>query len=88
MDRIQTYLNIPKAHIGQYSGAKKIVGKQITVGLLQSFVRSPDLREMHDKFGTIIVDECHHIPAKTFRSVISPQLNSETKSALPVLHLP
>lgn len=76
VDRIQTYLNIPKAHIGKYSGAKKTIGKQITVGLLQSFVRSPDLREMYDKFGTIIVDECHHIPAKTFRSVIS-QLNSE-----------
>ena len=25
---------------------------------------------MQDKFGTIIIDECHHIPAKTFREVI------------------
>src|SRR5690606_23739296 len=23
-----------------------------------------------DKFGTIIVDECHHVPAETFRSTI------------------
>ena len=76
VDRIQTYLNIPKTHIGQYFGAKKTVGKQITVGLLQSFVRSNDLQDMHDKFGTIIIDECHHIPAKTFRGVIS-QLNSD-----------
>lgn len=76
VDRIQKYLNIPKAHIGRFSGAKKTVGKQITVGLLQSFARSQELNEMCDKFGTIIVDECHHIPAKTFRNVIS-HLNPE-----------
>lgn len=76
VERIQKYLNIPKAHIGRYSGAKKTVGKEITVGLLQSFARSSELHEMRDKFGTVIIDECHHIPAKTFRNVIA-QLNPE-----------
>lgn len=76
VERIQTYLNIPKAHIGQFSGAKKSIGKGITVGLLQSFARTKDLSELKDRFGTIIVDECHHIPAKTFRNVIA-HLNSE-----------
>ncbi|HSW77761.1 MAG TPA: DEAD/DEAH box helicase family protein [Candidatus Chromulinivoraceae bacterium] len=76
VDRIQQYLNIPKAQIGRYSSAKKSAGKEITVGLLQSFARSKDLSELRDKFGTIIVDECHHIPAKTFRDVIA-SLNPE-----------
>jgi len=76
VERIQTYLNVPKTHIGRYSGAKKSTGKEITVGLLQSFARSKDLSELRDKFGTIIVDECHHIPAKTFRNVIA-HLNPE-----------
>ena len=76
IERIQQNLNIPKAHIGQFSSTKKAVGKQITVGLLQSFARSNDLGELRDKFGTIIVDECHHIPAKTFRQAIA-QLNPE-----------
>ena len=76
VERIQKYLNIPKAHIGQFSSAKKAVGKQITVGLLQSFGRSNDLGDLRDKFGTIVIDECHHIPAKTFRQVIA-QLNPE-----------
>ncbi len=76
IDRIQTYLNIPKAHIGRFSGGKKTVGKAVTVGLLQSFARSNELHEMRDKFGMVIVDECHHIPAKTFRHVIA-QLNPE-----------
>ena len=74
VERIQTFLGIAKAHIGQYSGIKKKLGKQITVGLLQSLARKGDLSELKDKFGMIIVDECHHIPAATFREVIA-QLN-------------
>jgi superfamily II DNA or RNA helicase len=76
MERIQTYLNVPKVHIGRFSSAKKSTNKEITVGLLQSFARTKDLSELREKFGTIIVDECHHIPAKTFRNVIA-HLNPE-----------
>lgn len=66
---------ISKKDIGQISGSKKKVGKQITVAMVQSLVRQSDLNEIRDKFGTIIVDECHHIPAKSFRDVIV-KLNS------------
>ncbi len=74
VERIQSFLGISKTHIGQFSSAKKKIGKQITVGLLQSLGRKKDLSDLKNQFGTIIVDECHHIPASTFREVIS-QLN-------------
>jgi superfamily II DNA or RNA helicase len=70
IERIQTFLGIPKSQIGQYSGSKKKIGKQITVGLLQSLARNTNLSELRNNFGTVIVDECHHIPASTFRQVI------------------
>ncbi len=70
-DRIQTFLGIPKTHIGEYSGIKKKSGTHVTVAMLQSFARLDKLQDMKNSFGTIIVDECHHIPAKTFREVIS-----------------
>lgn len=70
-ERAQTFLGITKAHIGEYSAVKKKTGNQITIGLLQSFARKKDFSELKNKFGTIIVDECHHIPATTFREVIS-----------------
>ncbi|MBI3632715.1 MAG: DEAD/DEAH box helicase family protein [Candidatus Vogelbacteria bacterium] len=76
VDRIQTYLGIPKAHIGCISGTSKKIGKGITVGLLQSLARHKNITELSDSFGTIIADECHHIPAKTFREVIA-NLNSQ-----------
>ncbi len=74
VERIQSFLGIPRTKVGQYSGVKKMIGKKITVGLLQSFSRMSDLSEFKNLFGTIIVDECHHIPATTFRKVIA-QLN-------------
>ncbi len=76
VERIRTFLSIPKTHIGQYSGVKKKIGKKITVGLLQSLSRKNDLSSLKDHFGTIIVDECHHIPASTFREVVA-QLNPQ-----------
>ena len=71
VERIQAFLGIPKAHIGEYSGIKKKVGNQITVGLLQSLSRKNDFSELQNQFGTVIVDECHHIPASTFREVVT-----------------
>ncbi|MFH1089056.1 MAG: DEAD/DEAH box helicase family protein [Candidatus Uhrbacteria bacterium] len=71
IERIQTFLNIPKTHIGRIDGVKKTVGEKITVAMLQSLSRQEDLKNWKDKFGTVIVDECHHIPAKTFREIVA-----------------
>ncbi|EKD86149.1 MAG: type III restriction protein res subunit, partial [uncultured bacterium] len=70
VERIQSFLGIPKAHIGRISGIKKVVGKQITVAMMQSLIKMENINELSNIFGTIIVDECHHIPAKTFRELI------------------
>jgi len=74
VERTQTFLGIPKLKIGRYSGVKKKIGRHITIALLQSLSRKGDLGEFTKQFGTVIVDECHHIPAKTFRQVVA-QLN-------------
>lgn len=76
VERIKQNFGIPTTKIGKYSSTKKSAGNLITVGLLQSFARVKDYKNLHDAFGTIIVDECHHIPAKTFRNVIA-NLNPE-----------
>ncbi len=36
-----------------------------------SRMEEADLEPLKNAFGTIIVDECHHIPAKTFWEVIT-----------------
>lgn len=75
VDRIQSVLGIPKKDIGQIGGNKEKIGKVVTIAMIQSLVRYDSLVHISDKFGMIIVDECHHIPAKSFRNVIT-QFNS------------
>ena len=75
VERIESFLGIPKSKIGQISGSKKKVGEQITVAMIQSLLKKKDTNELGQSFGTIILDECHHVPARTFRELIS-NLNS------------
>jgi superfamily II DNA or RNA helicase len=70
IDRIQSFLKIPKSEIGLIGKQKFKVGKKITVATIQSLSRSDEIDKISDSFGTIIVDECHHIPAKSFREAI------------------
>lgn len=75
IDRTESFLRIPKDEIGQIGNQKNKIGKEITIAMIQSLTRKESLEYISNKFGMIIVDECHHIPAKSFRGVIS-QLNS------------
>lgn len=71
-ERITQFLGIPKKEIGQFNCTKKKLGKQITVAMMQTLTRlsESEIAEIASKVGTVIVDECHHIPATTFREVI------------------
>ncbi|MEM6803228.1 MAG: DEAD/DEAH box helicase family protein [Bacteroidota bacterium] len=71
VERIQSFLQIPKREIGQIASGKKKIGDKITVAMVQSLNRHENLSELGKQFGTIIIDECHHIPAKTFRETIT-----------------
>ena len=70
IERIQSFLKIPKKEIGQIGNQKNKIGKQITVAMIQSLARREDYTDISNEFGTIIIDECHHIPAKSFRESI------------------
>lgn len=67
-ERIQAFLGIPKQEIGIIGQGKAKLGKQITIATIQSLPKSIDL--IQNQIGTILIDECHHIPAETFRNTI------------------
>jgi superfamily II DNA or RNA helicase len=74
IERIETFLGIPKNEIGKIGQGKTKIGKQITVAMIQSLskeLEKSDTVKLLNAFGTIILDECHHIPAETFRNTIS-----------------
>lgn len=73
MERLETFLGIPKHEIGKIGQGKSKPGKQITIATIQSLAKEaekPDSLELKNAFGTILIDECHHIPAETYRHVI------------------
>lgn len=74
IERIETFLGIPKNEIGKIGQGKTKIGKQITVAMIQSLskeLEKYDHEKLFNSFGTIIIDECHHIPAETFRNTVS-----------------
>ncbi|TVR79390.1 MAG: DEAD/DEAH box helicase [Chitinophagaceae bacterium] len=77
-ESIQAFLGIPKKEIGKIGQGKSKTGKNITVAMIQSlgkYLENQDSHEFARSFGTIIVDECHHIPALTYRNTISKLLS-------------
>ena len=78
MERIESFLGIPKKDIGRIGQGKNRKGKQITVAIIPSMEKafeSEEYLELINAFGTVIIDECHHVPAETYQRVIG-KLNS------------
>jgi len=73
IQRIESFMNIPKREIGQICSNKKTVGDKITIAMLQTLSNVDNFaKELGlNNIGLVLVDECHHIPAKTFRKVIT-----------------
>src|SRR5690606_22678877 len=78
MDRIVAFLGIPKQKIGKIGQGKSKIGEHVTVATIQSLAKElakAENAEIKNAFGTILIDECHHIPAETYRNTIQ-QFNS------------
>ena len=70
LDRIEDFLKVPKREIGQYVSAKKTIKSPVTVAMIQTLAKA-NLKDVASKFGLVLVDECHHMPARTVRDVIT-----------------
>ncbi len=67
--RIEMFLDIDPADIGQIGGGKwKPTGK-IDVAMIQSLSKKGVVNDIVGDYGHLIVDECHHISARSFEIV-------------------
>ena len=71
VDSTHGFLGISKKDIGKYVGATKKAKQPFTVAMMQTLARSKDKEAIMNQFGCVIVDECHHVPAKLFREVVA-----------------
>jgi superfamily II DNA or RNA helicase len=70
LERIGQFLTIPKDEIGCFSGTKKKRFGKIDIAVMQSLGKKNNIPEWIKDYGQLIVDECHHISAASFESVV------------------
>jgi len=67
--RLKTFLDIPDESIGQIGGGKRKPTGIIDVATIQSLSRKGVVDDVVADYGYLIVDECHHISARSFEIV-------------------
>ena len=70
LERLSSFLDIPRKSIGQIGGGRNKPTGLIDVATIQSLVRKDVVNDLVANYGHIIVDECHHLPAVSFENVI------------------
>lgn len=63
-ERIDSFLGIPCDHIGLFGDGLKRIGEIISVGIINSLYSLDG--ETFNKFGHVIIDECHRVPSRLF----------------------
>ena len=69
VERLSTFLGLPAKSIGRVAGGRRPTGL-IDVALIQSLIKKGVVADLVADYGHVIVDECHHLSAQTFESVV------------------
>ena len=68
--QLKRMLGLKPRQIGQVGGGRKRQTGTIDLGMIQSLKRIEDLREFFSRYGFIVVDECHVLPAVSFEQYV------------------
>jgi superfamily II DNA or RNA helicase len=71
VSRIAVFTGILARDIGQITSGKRRVTGVIDVATVQSLVRKGVVDDLVASYGTVIVDECHHVAAVSIERVLS-----------------
>ena len=65
---IEMCFGIPSNKVGIIKAGKYNIGAQFTIATIQTLAKLPmdKLRELYTKFGMVIIDEFHHVSAKSY----------------------
>lgn len=69
--QIGIFLDRNAKSIGQIGGGKRKLTGQIDVAMIQSLARKDTVDNIVAKYGQVIIDECHHLPAISFERILS-----------------
>ena len=69
IERLSTFLNLPAKTVGRLGGGRKKLTGMLDVALMQSLVHKGVVDDRVGEYGYLIVDECHHLSARSFELV-------------------
>jgi len=69
ISRLNEFLGLDKREIGQIGGGKRRVTGRIDVAIMQSLTKKGSVDDLVGEYGHLVVDECHHISARSFELV-------------------
>ncbi len=69
LERAHQLFDLPEEAFGLLGDGTEHVGTHLTAGIVATLVRR-DLPKLSERFGTLVGDEIHHVPAQTVRQVV------------------
>ena len=69
IERLTTFLEVADGTIGRIGGGRKNPTGAIDVAIIQSLVRKGVVSDLVADYGHLVVDECHHLSARSFELV-------------------
>lgn len=69
VERLKQFLSLGKDDLGVIGGGKRKPSGRIDVAVIQSLVRKGEVSDLVAGYGQLIVDECHHLSARSFEQV-------------------
>ena len=69
-ERLGEHLGLDDEEIGVIGGGKDRPGRLVDVAMIQSLARRERADELFARYGLIVVDECHHLPAVSFEACV------------------
>ena len=69
-ERLQAFLAVGNDAIGTIGGGKSRPGGRIDIAVMQSLSRQGEVNPLVERYGHVIVDECHHVGAASFDAIL------------------
>ena len=69
IDRLSSFLELPARSIGRIGGGRNRPTGLLDVAIVQSLARKGAVDDRVRDYGQVIVDECHHLSARSFELV-------------------
>ena len=69
-ERLGEHLGLDDEEIGVIGGGKDKPGCLVDVAMIQSLARRERADELFGRYGLVVVDECHHLPAVSFEACV------------------